>query len=58
MVCNLKDINVNIYDYVEQGTFLGEVKDETLYLVFKKDGQIIDYQKFFKNLEIHSLLLF
>lgn len=43
---NIKDANVNIYDYVEKGKLLGETKDETLYLIFQKEGNIIDFKKY------------
>lgn len=43
---NLETINVNLYDYIEKGFTIGEVKDNTLYLLFQKEGNIIDYQKF------------
>ncbi len=43
---NIKEANVNIYDYVEKGKLLGEAKDETLYLVFQKEGNIIDSKKY------------
>lgn len=35
-----------LYDYVEKGTFLGETKDSTLYLVFSKDSEVLDYEKY------------
>lgn len=46
---NLSNINLNLYDYVEKGTFLGEVKDNKLYLVVQKDGQKVDYDEYSKN---------
>lgn len=42
---NLESLNVKLYDYVEKGSLLGEVKDDTLVLIFKKDGKVIDYEK-------------
>ena len=41
---NLSSININIYDYVEKGSLIGEVSDQKLYLTFKKDGQILNYE--------------
>lgn len=38
--------NVKLYDEVKKGEFLGEVNGEDLYLVFKKEGNIIDYKKY------------
>ncbi len=43
---NMDTINVKLYDYVEKGTLVGEVKDKKLYLVFQKDGQFMDYKEY------------
>ena len=43
---NLSSININIYDYVEKGSLIGEVSDQKLYLTFKKDGQILNYEDY------------
>ncbi len=40
---NLNNINVKLYDYIEKGTLIGNCNKE-LYLVFKKDGKIINYE--------------
>ena len=42
---NLKEINLQLYDYIKDGSLIGSV-DEKLYLVFIKDGEILDYQKY------------
>ena len=42
---NVNHLNVKLYDYVEKGTVLGEVNDY-LYLVYKKDGNILNYEEF------------
>lgn len=42
---NLDKINVNIYEYVSKDSFIGECSNN-LYLVFKKDGNILDYRKY------------
>ena len=39
--------NIKLYDYVEKGTLLGEV-DKYLYLVYKKDGNILNYEEYLK----------
>ena len=39
--------NLKLYDYVESGTLLGEV-DEYLYLVYKKDGNVLNYEEYLK----------
>lgn len=43
---NVETVNVKLYDYVESGTLIGATKDTTLYLVYKKDGDILDYKDF------------
>jgi len=40
---NLQEIDVKLYDYIKKGSLIGNVEEE-LYLVFIKDGEIIDYQ--------------
>lgn len=42
---NLNNININMYDYIEQGSFLGEVNNN-LYLLFMKEGKIVDYENY------------
>jgi len=39
--------NLKLYDYVEKGTLLGEI-EQFLYLVYKKDGNILDYEEYIK----------
>ena len=43
---NIDVTNVKLYEYVEEGTLIGTTKDNILYLVYKKDGKVIDYQKY------------
>lgn len=42
---NIKQIDVNIYDLKEKGEYLGEASKE-IYLVFKKDGKILNYKDY------------
>ena len=37
---------VNLYDEVKKGEYLGETIDNKLYLVFKKDGEEVDYKEY------------
>lgn len=37
--------NIDIYDYVEKGTLVGEA-DKELYLTFKKNGEILNYEDY------------
>lgn len=43
---NLSEVNVQIYDYLEKGSLVGEVTDQTLYLTFKKDGEVLNYEDY------------
>lgn len=45
---NVTSLNVGLYDYVEKGSLLGESKDKNLYMVFKKDGKVLDYKEYIK----------
>lgn len=45
---NLDSINVKLYDYVSKNDLLGTAKDNTLYLLFNKNGEYLDYKEFFK----------
>ena len=43
---HMDNINVSMYEYVDQGDLLGEVNTGELYLLFKQDGEVLDYQKY------------
>ncbi len=43
---NLDNITLKLYDYVKEGNLIGETIDDNLYLVFKKDGLILDYEDY------------
>ena len=38
--------NIRLYDEVKKGEYLGETIDDKLYLVFQKDGNIVDYKDY------------
>ena len=42
---NLKEINLQLYDYIKDGSLIGSV-DENLCLVFIKNGEVLDYQEY------------
>lgn len=42
---NLDTINVKLYDYVEEGSLLGSTS-YYLYLLYKKDGEVISYEPY------------
>ena len=43
---NIDILNINMYDYVKKGDYLGEVIDNNLIMVFQKDGKNEDYNKY------------
>ena len=43
---NVKNSNYKLYDYIEKGKLIGEAEQNKLYLVFQKEGKILDYQKY------------
>ena len=43
---NIKDIKVSMYDYLKGGDILGESDGDKIYLVFTKEGEILDYNKY------------
>lgn len=40
--------DIKLYDEVKKGEYLGETIDDKLYLVFQKDGNIVDYKEYFE----------
>lgn len=42
----IDNVNVNLYDYIDKGSFIGEVENNSFYLVFKKDGEVLNYQDY------------
>ncbi len=42
---NLNAVNLKLYDYVAKGSLLGEVKGNQLYLVYKKNGTVLNYEE-------------
>lgn len=45
---NMESTTVKLYDYVEKNTYLGQTKDNYLYLVYSQDGQFLDYKEYLK----------
>lgn len=45
---NLSNTTMKLYDYVEDNSIVGEAKNNTLYLNFKKDGIDVDYKNILK----------
>lgn len=43
---NITNVSVKMYDYIEGGSLIGETVDDKLYLVFKKEGKVVDYKEY------------
>lgn len=43
---NIENPSVQLYDMVEKGSLIGSAKDNYFYLVFKKDGQVLNYEDY------------
>lgn len=43
---NLCNTVVSLYDFVESGSYIGEVCDNKLYLVYTKGNEFLDYKKY------------
>jgi len=43
---NINASSLKLYDYVEKGSFVGEAKDTIIYLVYKKDGKVLNYEDY------------
>ena len=44
---NINTTSLKLYDYVEEGTYIGEVNNN-LYLVFSKDNKYLNYEEYLK----------
>jgi len=42
---NINDTSLKLYDYVEKGSFIGEVNND-LYMVFSRDGNYLNYEEY------------
>ena len=42
---NLSNVSVKLYEYLSSGSFVGSCNND-LYLVFKKDGRVLDFKEF------------
>lgn len=43
---NIDNPALELYDNVKQGSLIGNAKDDYFYLVFKKDGQVLNYEEY------------
>ena len=40
--------NGDLYDYVEKSAYLGQTKDNYLYVAYYQDGKFLDYKEYLK----------
>lgn len=45
---NMETTTIKLYDYVEKGSYLGQTKENILYLIYEKDGKFLDYKEYLK----------
>ena len=45
---NIENTTVKLYDYVEKNTYLGQTKDNNLFLVYSKEGKFLNYKEYLK----------
>lgn len=43
---NIESSSVALYDYIEKSDLLGKVKDNTLYLVYSENNEILNYEDY------------
>ena len=43
---NITNTNLTLYDYIEEGTVLGEAKNDSLYVVLAKSGEYLNYEEY------------
>ena len=46
---NLKDVNLSLYDYVEEGNLIGSVDKDYIYLVIEKNNRFYTYEEYTRN---------
>ena len=45
---NIGSTSLKLYDYIEKGSYIGEVKDTNLYLVISSNGKYLNYEDYLK----------
>ena len=46
---NIENTSLKLYDYVKKGSYLGETKNNNLYLVFEKNQEFLKFEDYIKN---------
>lgn len=47
--CNIKDINIKLYDYVESQSLIGSADGQYIYLLIEKNNKFFTYDEYIKN---------
>ena len=43
---NVIDVSIKLYDYIESETVIANAKDNKLYVVFMKNGEVLNFEEF------------
>ncbi len=43
---NVNDVSIKLYDYIESNNIIANAKDNKLYVVFKKNGEVLNFEEF------------
>jgi len=43
---NVTNINVRLYDYVKSDSIIASARDNTLFVAFKQNGEVLDFEEF------------
>ena len=43
---NISSNSLKLYDYLKKGDLIGEAKDDYIYLVYKKEGKVLNYEDY------------
>lgn len=46
---NIKDVNIGVYDYVEEHNLIGAADGEYIYLLIEKDNKFYTYEEYIQN---------
>lgn len=41
---NIETAGIKLYDYIQEGDYVGQVKTNQLYLIFKQNGKVLNYK--------------
>ena len=46
---NIDNISINLYDYLDKDTIIGNAKGDYIYLVLEKEGKYLNYEEYLKK---------